>query len=302
PGLRVVDVLVGGDDVEIPDQGHRVPDVDQRLCMPAQPRHPLELVVELRAGLRIAIGQVEAPHDDAMHRSFQVTALLVLRIARQSAPAFHRHRVAGEQRDAIPGTLPVPDRAIAGRFDIRDRERLVHRLEFLQRDDVRLFLLQPSQQVRQARTDAVDVERGELQRGGAAGHHSSGRPKGLKKAAPAAMPRSVSAARRWRSMSRMRASGSRMSACDAPRRSSAAAPITIADSKVSRTCRSTPALTRSTLWRRSLARATTGTSGKAPSSGRTLRVALSGLSTHTSTTRAWPAPAARRMSRRVPSP
>jgi hypothetical protein len=70
----------------------------------------------------------------------------VIGIAGQAAPAFDRLAAAGEDRDAVPRGLPVPDRAVAGLFDLCDRERGIGRLEFLQAGDVRLLLLQPGQQ------------------------------------------------------------------------------------------------------------------------------------------------------------
>src|SRR5690606_3225316 len=70
---------------------------------------------------------------------------------------------ASQQRHPVPAVLAMPDRAIARRLDLRRRERLVPRLQLLQRDHVRLLALQPQQQVRQPRADAVDVEGGQLQ-------------------------------------------------------------------------------------------------------------------------------------------
>jgi hypothetical protein len=52
----------------------------------------------------------------------------------------------------------VPQRAVAGRFDVAAREAFIDGLQFLQACDVRLLPPQPFQQVRQARADAVDVE------------------------------------------------------------------------------------------------------------------------------------------------
>ena len=51
-------------------------------------------------------------------------------------------------------------------LDLPVGKPLVERLEFLQAGDVRLLAFEPSQQVRQARLDAVDVEGGDLHRCG----------------------------------------------------------------------------------------------------------------------------------------
>src|SRR5690606_4524583 len=75
-----------------------------------------------------------------------------------------RDRPAAQQRDPVPRTLALPDGAVAGLLDLGHGERVVHRLEFLQCDDVGLLALQPGQQMRQAGADTVDVEGGELQR------------------------------------------------------------------------------------------------------------------------------------------
>ena len=130
--------------------------------MADQALEPLQLVVELRPRLRIAVGQVQAADDDPVHRSLDVAAMRVVGIARQAAPAFDRLASVGEDRDPVPGRLPVPDRAVARPFDLGDRECGIRRFEFLQAGDVRLFLLQPRQQRGQARADAVDVEGGEF--------------------------------------------------------------------------------------------------------------------------------------------
>jgi hypothetical protein len=67
-----------------------------------QALEPFQLVVELRSGLRIAIGQVQAADDDPVHRGLDVAAVQVIRIAGQAAPAFDRFAAAGEDRDPVP--------------------------------------------------------------------------------------------------------------------------------------------------------------------------------------------------------
>ena len=69
---------------------------------------------------------------------------------------------AGEDGDPVEALLAVPDAAVAGRLDVGDRKRLVGAFELLQADDVGRLALQPFEQARQPRADAVDVVGGEL--------------------------------------------------------------------------------------------------------------------------------------------
>ena len=57
PALGLVDVLIGGDDVEVADQHRRTPLSSRSCACSCEPVHPRELVVELRPGPWIAIGQ-----------------------------------------------------------------------------------------------------------------------------------------------------------------------------------------------------------------------------------------------------
>ena len=54
--------------------------------MQSQPPEPGELVVEFRAGLRIAVRQVKAGDDDAFDGGFDVARLVVVAIAGQFGP------------------------------------------------------------------------------------------------------------------------------------------------------------------------------------------------------------------------
>ena len=130
--------------------------------MRSQPLEPCELVVEFRAGLRIAVRQIDAGDDDAVDGGFDIARLVVVAIAGQLGPDQHRFGLARQDGDAVPGLLAAPDRAVAGLVDGAERKVLVGRLQLLQANDVGLCLLQPSQQVRQPPIDIVDVERGDL--------------------------------------------------------------------------------------------------------------------------------------------
>ena len=78
-----------------------------------QPLEPAQLVVELGPGARIAVGQVEAADQDAADRGLEVAAVRVVRIAGQAAPRLV-DLALGQDRDAVPALLPVPDRVVAG--------------------------------------------------------------------------------------------------------------------------------------------------------------------------------------------
>ena len=75
--------------------------------------HPGELVVELRTGLRVAVRRIERGDQHAVDRGLDVAALVVGRIARQLGARDDRRRAARQDRDAVPGLLPAPDRAVA---------------------------------------------------------------------------------------------------------------------------------------------------------------------------------------------
>src|SRR5579875_2920579 len=87
--------------------------LEQRLCMRVETFEPGELVVELRAGLRIAVGKIQTADQNAVHGGFDITAVRVLFIAGQTATAHNRLRVLGEDRHAVPRCLSVPHGAIA---------------------------------------------------------------------------------------------------------------------------------------------------------------------------------------------
>jgi len=125
----------------------------------SEPPEPCELVVEFRARLRIAVRQIEAADDDAIDGGFDVARLFVVAVPGQLVADRHRIGVARQDGDAVPAFLSAPHRAIAGLVDGFDRKILIGRFQLLQGHDIGLCLPQPSQQVRQAPVDIVDVER-----------------------------------------------------------------------------------------------------------------------------------------------
>ena len=100
--------------------------------------------------------------DDAVDFGLDVAAVAVVGVAGKADPAQLRGIAAGEDGDAVEALLAVPDGAIAGRLDVGDRQRFVGAFQFLQAGDVGLLALEPFEQPRQARANAVDVEGGEL--------------------------------------------------------------------------------------------------------------------------------------------
>ena len=77
-----------------------------------QALEPGQLVIELRAGLRIAIGKIQASHYQTGNRRLDVAAMRIVGIARQPTPYLDWVGAAREDRDAVPRGLAVPDRAV----------------------------------------------------------------------------------------------------------------------------------------------------------------------------------------------
>src|SRR5579872_5785064 len=97
-----------------------------------QALEPGELVVELGAGLRIAVRQVERCNRDTTDLGLDVAAVCIVRIARQSAADLVWLGFLGENRDPIEGALSVPDGAVARGANRHDRKRRIGRLQLLQ--------------------------------------------------------------------------------------------------------------------------------------------------------------------------
>jgi hypothetical protein len=101
--------------------------------------------------------------QDSIHSRLDVARLAILRIARQARAGQHRIAVSREDRHAVPGTLALPDCAIAERSKgMRGKFSLLG-LEFLQANDVWFSFGEPSHQVFQPLVDVVDVEGDNLQ-------------------------------------------------------------------------------------------------------------------------------------------
>ena len=132
--------------------------------MPNEPLELGELVVELRAGLGIAVWQVDAPYEDAVYRRLNVAALRVPGIAWELVAGQDGLHSAREDGDAVPTPLALPDRAVAGIVDSLRWERGVSGLQFLQADNVGLCRQKLCKQVRQALVHVVDAKRRDFDR------------------------------------------------------------------------------------------------------------------------------------------
>jgi hypothetical protein len=162
PGRRVVDVEIGGHDIEVATEHHRLLRPIQRLRMRVQPLEPLQLVVELRPRLRIAVRQVNARDTQPVNVRLDVPTVCVIRIAGQAAADLYRLDASGENRHAVPRQLPMPDAAIPDIAKRGCRKTIVRRLQLLQTSDVGCFPLQPLEKIREAAADTVDVERADF--------------------------------------------------------------------------------------------------------------------------------------------
>ena len=163
PALGLVDVEVGRNDVEIADQQRRHAAVEQALGVRLQPVHPRQLVVELGAGPRIAVGQIEVADQQPADRRLDIAAVARVGIAGQAAAGFDGLADAAQDGDSVPAFLAVPDGRIAGVARCFGGERFVGAFELLEARRCRAGTRQPAQQDRQPRIDPVDIVAGDAQ-------------------------------------------------------------------------------------------------------------------------------------------
>ncbi len=86
---------------------------------------PQQLVVELRPGCGVAIGQVQTRDRQPAYLRFQIATVDVVGIARQASARLDRQAGAREDRHAIPALLAVPNRFVAKRTKFLLREALL---------------------------------------------------------------------------------------------------------------------------------------------------------------------------------
>src|SRR3954463_8794368 len=130
--------------------------------MALEPREPVELVVEFRSRLRIAVRQVDAGDDDTAYRGLDVAGFVIAGLSRQAIAGENGLGIAGQDGDAVPGLLSTPHCAVTGLFDRGRRKFAITCLQLLKCDDVGLRRSHPCQQIGQAAIDVVDVERRDL--------------------------------------------------------------------------------------------------------------------------------------------
>ena len=153
--------MLGRRDVVVAGEHDRRAGLSQRSGVEAQPLEPGELVVEFRAGLRVAVGRIDAGDEDAVDGGLDVAGLDVGSVAGQGGAGEDRLDTAREDGDAVPGALALPDGMVAGTGEVGCREALLVGLQLLQAGDVGLTLAEPFEKVRQPAVDVVDVEGGD---------------------------------------------------------------------------------------------------------------------------------------------
>ncbi len=101
-----------------------------------QPLHPAQFVIELRAGRRIAVRQIQACEQHIVERGFDVAAVHVVGITGQHATHFDRSGAFREDGHAIPALLPVPDHLVPGIADCVDGKFFVRCFQLLQTNHI----------------------------------------------------------------------------------------------------------------------------------------------------------------------
>ena len=158
PGFGRININPGRRNVVVARQHHGDILLQQLGGVRAQPPEPVELGVEFRPRLRIAVRQIDAGEDEAFDGGFDVAGLVVVAVAGQGGAGQNWLGVSRQNGDAVPGLLALPHRAVAGFFERCDRKVGVGRLQLLQCNRIGFCRPQPGQQVRQAAVDVVDVE------------------------------------------------------------------------------------------------------------------------------------------------
>ena len=87
-----------------------------------------KLVVELRAGLRVSVRQIDRADDHRADGCFQVAAVIVRVVARQLFANFRDLEVTRQDGDAVPRALAVPERGVSRLGDGRLRKGVLRPL------------------------------------------------------------------------------------------------------------------------------------------------------------------------------
>ena len=145
----------GRQELRIGRTGRRL---QQRGGMFVKAVEPFELVIKFRARLRVAVRQIDRSDRDALDSGFDVPALPIIDITGQHISDKNRLALPGEDGDAVPGPLALPDCVVSRLSDRIDGEVAVRAFQLLKAHDVRRGGGEPSQQVRKATIDVVNVE------------------------------------------------------------------------------------------------------------------------------------------------
>src|SRR5215203_4344830 len=126
---------------------------------------PSQIVVELRARLRIPVWRIDRRDQHAIDRCFNVSALRIARITGKRALRDDRLCAARQYRDTVPTSLPAPRRAVSRRLDRRGGKARILGFQLLQAHDVGPRRVEPVQQIREPLVDVIDVESRDLHDG-----------------------------------------------------------------------------------------------------------------------------------------
>src|SRR5215472_14814233 len=129
PALRLVDIALGGDDVVIAGEHHGGSVRDQLGGVASEALEPAQLVVEPGTWGGIAVREIQTAYDDLIDPGFDVAAVDILGISREGAADFDGLTTTGEDGNAVPAFLAVPDDAIAGCANRQLRKLLLPCLE-----------------------------------------------------------------------------------------------------------------------------------------------------------------------------
>ena len=113
PGRDGIDVGVRWHNVVVAGKHDGVPRLKQALRVLVEGLEPSELVIELRPGLRISVGQIQTSHQHAVRGRFKVAALLSRWVIGQAAANLQGLRPASKDGDAIPRFLPMNQSTVA---------------------------------------------------------------------------------------------------------------------------------------------------------------------------------------------
>ena len=113
PFFRFVDVFFGRHDIVVAGEDHGFAGCEELGCVDGQPLEPIHFVVEFGAGGRVTIWQVKTADDDTIDLSLYITAVTIFRVTREHSADLLWLSAAGEDGDAVPTLLAMPDGVIA---------------------------------------------------------------------------------------------------------------------------------------------------------------------------------------------